>query len=220
MRSVRLATPAGIAAAPVANRCWSAPAPADAPAPEPAGHFAGSNLHSRGWAAPGLRKGRVCCKPRASEAVRSVRYPVFHKCQVHSILRCAPDATQRNNAAPSRSAPESKITIGSAVTPYINKLDKKDSSWRPPESKVTTVSAVHLKMQVVTSIQVGPPESNITTVSAVARLMPSPPARVDSRNRKYLLGWALKASMRRWRSAVPGEGREMTIQIIENVSSE
>jgi hypothetical protein len=41
------------------------------------------------------------------------------------------------------------------------------------------------------------------TVSAVARLMPSPPARVESRKRKWRSGWVLYASMRRCRSAVP-----------------
>ncbi len=40
----------------------------------------------------------------------------------------------------------------------------------------------------------------MTTVSALARLMPKPPARVDSRNTLYSVGAVLKASMRAWRS--------------------
>lgn len=43
--------------------------------------------------------------------------------------------------------------------------------------------------------------SNMTTVSAVARLMPTPPARVDSRNTTLLLFGALKESTRAWRTA-------------------
>ena len=40
----------------------------------------------------------------------------------------------------------------------------------------------------------------MTTVSALARLMPRPPARVDSRNTPYSAGAVLNASMRAWRS--------------------
>ena len=40
----------------------------------------------------------------------------------------------------------------------------------------------------------------MTTVSALARLMPRPPARVDSRNTPYSAGAELNASMRAWRS--------------------
>jgi hypothetical protein len=43
-------------------------------------------------------------------------------------------------------------------------------------------------------------ESKMKTVSAVARLMPCPPARVDSRNTSCLAPGALKASMRFCRS--------------------
>lgn len=39
------------------------------------------------------------------------------------------------------------------------------------------------------------------TVSAVARLMPTPPARVDSRKMGKASGWVLKRSIRLWRSA-------------------
>ena len=62
----------------------------------------------------------------------------------------------------------------------------------PPKSQMKTVPAAAATATLGSTTTTGsapqqavhPPESKMMTVSAVARLMPSPPARVDSRNAK------------------------------------